>query len=132
MAAQVEDKTQSMQYLSTCLQQFLMDVAEHTQCSTTLLYSQATATAMGKQHSSTTITSIHLTSTRQGRTFPSNIDGTSESTQATQQHRIHKQASHHAMDGETRSLPVEQECNPRRWQHQLLQALEQGTPNTNL
>ena len=86
----------------------------------------------GKQHSSTTITSIHRTSTRQGRTFPSNIDGTSESTQATQQHRIHKQASHHAMDGETRSLPVEQECNPRRWQHQLLQALEQGTPNTNL
>ena len=90
----------------------------------------------GKQHSSTRVTSIHLTGTRQRRTFPSHIDGTSESTQVTAweqlQHKTHKQASHHAMDGETRSLPAWQVCNPRRWQHQLLQALEQGTQNTHL
>ena len=90
----------------------------------------------GKQHSSTTITSIHLTSTRRRGTFPSNIDGTSESTQATAwkqlQHTSHKQTSHHAMDGETRGLPAEQVCNTCRWQHQLLQTLEQGTQDTNL
>ena len=90
----------------------------------------------GKQHSSTTITSIHLTSTRQRGTFPSNINGTNESTQATAwkqlQHTTHKQTSHHAMDGKTRSLPAEQVCNTCRWQHQLLQTLEQGTQDTNL
>ena len=57
----------------------------------------------GKQHSSTTTTSIHLTSTRQRGMFPSNIDGTTESTRATAwkplQHTTHKQTSHHAMDG---------------------------------
>ena len=36
------------------------------------------------------------------------------------------------MDGETHSIPVEQVCNPRRWQHQLLEALEQRTQDTNL
>ena len=89
-----------------------------------------------KQPSSTTITSIHRTSTRQRRTFPLNTYGTSESTQATSweqlQHTTHKQASHHAMDGETCSLPVEQVCNPRRWQHRLLQALEQETQKNKM
>ena len=97
---------------------------------------QSNSYSNGKQHSSTTITSIHFTSTRQRGTCPSNIDWTSESAQATAwkqlQHTIDKQASHHAMDGETCSLPIEQVCNPRRWQYQLLQALEQGTQDTNL
>ena len=58
MAAQVEDKTQSMQYLSTCLQQFLMECGRtHAVLNNTVIQSdnedflkallKATATAMG-------------------------------------------------------------------------------------
>ena len=58
MAAQIEDKTQSMQYLSTCLQQFLMECGRtHAVLNSTVIQSdnegfliallKATATAMG-------------------------------------------------------------------------------------
>ena len=58
MAAQIEDKTQSMQYLSTCLQQFLMECGRtHAVLNNTVIQSdnedfliallKATATATG-------------------------------------------------------------------------------------
>ena len=94
MAAQIEDKTQSMQYLSTCIQQFLIECGRtHAVLNNTVLQpdnwgfphstSESNSHSNGKQPSSTTITSIHRTSTRQRRTFPLNTYGTSESTQAT-------------------------------------------------
>ena len=93
MAAQIEDKTQSMQYLPTCLHQFLMECGRtHAVLNSTVIQSdnedflstvESNNHSNGKQHSSTTTTSIDFTSTRQRGTFPSNIDGTSESTQAT-------------------------------------------------
>ena len=130
MAAQIEDKTQSMQYLSTSLQQFLMESGRtHAVLNNTVIQSdnedflvalaEGDSHSNGKQHCTTTITSIHFTGTRQRRTFPSNTDGTSEGTEATAweqlQHTTDKQASHHALDGETCSLPVEQVCNTHRW-----------------
>ena len=149
MAAQIENNTQSMQYLSTCLPQFLMECGRtHAVLNNTVIQSvnedfliallKATATAMGSNIAvrQSPAYSIHITGTRQRRTLPSNIDGPRESTQATAwkqlQHTIHKQTSHHVLDGETRSLPVEQVCSTCRWQHQLLQTLEQGTQNTGL
>ena len=70
------------------------------------------------------------------RTFPLNLDGASESIQATaweqMQPTTHKQAPHHAFDGEKGSLPFEQACSTCSWQHQLLQVLEQGPQHPNL
>ena len=93
MAAQFEDKTQSMQYLSTSLQQFLLECGRtHAVLNNTVIQSdnedfliallKATATAMGS-NIAVRQSLAYTTSTRQRGTFPSNIDGTSESTQAT-------------------------------------------------
>ena len=91
MAVQLEDKTQHVQYLSTCLQQFLMECGRtHAILNNTVLQSdqedfiisllKMVATAVGsnmQQHSSETITCLHLTSTRQRGTIPQNTDGPS-------------------------------------------------------
>ena len=77
-----------------------------------------------RQPGGQTSTSIHLTSTRHRGRVPQNTDGTGESTQVTTREQLpntpHKQASHHAMDGETRSIPPEQVRRTPRRQHQLL------------
>ena len=93
MAAQIEDKTQSMQYLSTCFQQFLMECGRtHAVLNNTVKQSdnedfliallKAAATAMGSNIA--VRQSPAYTSQAQGSVerFPSHIDGTSESTQA--------------------------------------------------
>ena len=89
-----------------------------------------------RKHCSETITSIYIPSTRECRTFPSNTTWTSQSTQTPTGeqlwHTSYKHTSHHAMDGEARSLPTQQVRSTLWPQHKLLQTMEQRTQNTNM
>ncbi len=84
-----------------------------------------------RKNCSETIASIYIPSTSECRTFPSNTTWTSQTTQTPTGeqlwHTPHKHTSHHAMDGETRSLPTRQVRSTLWWQHKLLQTMEQRT-----
>ncbi len=89
-----------------------------------------------RKRCSETITSIYIPSTRECRTFPSNTTWTSQSTQTPTGeqlwHTSYKHTSHHAMNGEARSLPIQQVRSTLWRQHKLLQTMEQRTQNTNM
>ena len=148
MAVQLEDKTQHAQYLSVCLQQFLMECGRTDTCNSQQhcpsvrpgrlhhLLAQDGGNSNGQQHSSQASTSIHITSTRKRSTFPQNIDGPSQSHQASTRdqlwHQAQQQASYHAVACQTRSIPAQQVFHLLRWKHKLLQTMGQRTQNTNL
>ena len=83
----------------------------------------------GRKHYRSTISNIHITSTRQCRTIPQNTDGTSPHHQSTTTTKLwqnnHEQTSNCTLVGTTYSVPAQQICSTRRWQHQLLQKMEQ-------
>ena len=98
MAAQIEDKTQSMQYLSTCLQQFLMECGRtHAVLNNTVIQSdnedfliallKATATSMGSN-----------TAVRQSTAYTSQAQGSVE--------RFHR-----TLMGQVRALKLQLENN---------------------
>ena len=105
MAAQIEDKTQSMQYLSTCLQQFLVECGRtHAVLNNAVIQSNnedflialltATATAMSRRQSPAytsqaqgSIEHFHRTLTRQVRALKLKL-GSNYNTRRTGKHPI--------------------------------------------
>ena len=125
VAVQPKDRKLHMQYLSTCLQQFLLEcgrtqailkntVIQSDQEDFLIALLKMTATAVG--NIAVRQSPGYTTDTRMRRTFPSNITWTSSSTQTTAgkqlRHTPYKHTSHHALDGQTSSLP--QVCSTRR------------------
>ena len=146
MAVQVEDRTQQMQYLFSMfttipygMRQNTSNTQQHGDTTRSRRLLDGTAqddSNSSRKHSSQTITSILITNARQRWMIPQNITWTSQSTQVTTweqlRHTPHKQTSHHAVDGQARSLPSQQVRSTWRRQRQLLQTLEQRTHDTNL
>ena len=144
MAAQIEDRTNNMEYLSTCLQQFLMECGRtHAILNNTVIQSDQEdfLIALLKMTAATFGGNLAV---RQAPAYTSQAQGSVErfhrtlmgqvralKLQLENNYRIHltSKHSHHAMDGETRSIPPEQVRRTLRRQHQLLQAMEQGAQN---
>ena len=148
MAVVVSNKTQDFNYHVRCIQSFLMecgrvqavlsntvvqsDQAEHL----ISLYTESNSSKAWKQHYSSTITSILITITRKCWKIPQNTNGTSQNTESTTwnklRHQHHKPTPNYTMACTTHSLPAQQICNTCRWQHRLLQKMEQRTSNTTM
>ena len=90
----------------------------------------------GRQHHHQAITHIQLTSTRQRRTIPSNIDGTNQNTESPTttklQQNNHQQTPNSTMAGTTHSVLAQQVRNTRGRQHKLFPQMEQRPQSSNL
>ena len=86
------------------------------------------------QHSSEAAPAYTSQSQGSVERFPRTLMGHFWNNQATawKQLRHTSQPTRHALVGQTRSIPTQQVLSAFRWQHQLLQTLEQGAQNTNL
>ena len=103
---------------------------------TSHITTESNSSKAGKQHHSSTITSILITITRKCWKIPQNTNGTSQNIESTTwnklRHQHHKSTPNYTMACTTCSLPAQQICNTCRWQHKLLQKMEQRTSNTTM
>ena len=135
MAVQLEDKTQHVQYLSVCLQQFLMECGRtHAILNNTVLQSDQEdfIISLLKMVATAMVSNIAVrqapayTSQAQGSVerFHRTLMGPSQSHQTPTGDQLwlqaRQQASHHAVACQTRSIPAQQVFHPLRWKHQLL------------
>ena len=146
MAAQIEDRTHHMQYLSTCLQQFLMECGrtQATLNNTVIQWDQEDFLKALLKMTATAVGNIAVreapayTSQAQGSVerFHRTLMGQIRTLKATAwkplRHTSQHHTSNHALVGQTCSVPTQQVLSAFRRQHQLLQTLEQGAQNTNL
>ena len=137
MATLVRDRTQHFEYLVNCLQSFLMDTgrAQATLANTVLQSDQeqflinllkATALRLGgnitvrqapaySSQSQGSVERLHRTLVGQIRTLRAQLQNRSATG---------------ALDGQACGIPPQQVPSTQRWQHQLLQTLEQRAQNT--
>ena len=147
MAIVVSNKTQDFNYHVQCIQSFLMEcgrvqavlsntVVQSDQEDHLIALLNATAAKLG--NNITVRQSPAYSSQSQGSVerFHRTLMGTSQNIESTTRNQLRRQhyksTSNYTMACTTRSLPAQQIRNTCRWQHKLLQKMEQGTSNTTM